>query len=181
MRYTINNYIILFLKVSIITTLLFGGLLAQSYATTTLFPDTVMKMNIEFSTPEGQNITTKKASMTVHNKQESSISFGEHQLAIKTTFITWEGEAKEPEQVLAEIKIQELNDQGEATTVHTPSLMIIRNEWAELKIAPEDGQEGIELKMQFEDFEPVNDDNAFLSDPVWLNWDEKSAVITEAC
>lgn len=183
MRYTLNHYILTFLKVSLFTTLLFGGLLAQSYATTTLFPNTVMKMNIEFSATEGLDEgTTQKASMTVYNEQQSSIAFGDHQLDIKTTFIKWEDEATEPEQVFAEILIQSLDEAGTATTTHTPSLMIMRDQWAELKIDAENGEEGIELKMKFEDFDPgLNDDNAFVPGTEWLNWQEKSAIDSPAC
>ncbi|MGJ8664268.1 MAG: hypothetical protein ACSHWU_11475 [Marinicella sp.] len=177
---TYNNHITSFLKVSLITTILFGGLLAQSYATT-LFSDTIMKMNIEFSATEAESTATQTASMTVHNEQESSIAFGNHQLDIKTTFVGWEDEAKEHEHVLAEIKVQKLDDDGSYELIYSPSLMILRNEWAELKIDSEDGKEGIELKMQFNDFIKLKDDNAYLADPVWLNWGEETEVKVEAC
>ncbi len=169
-----NNIIASFLKISLITTVLFGGLLAQSYATT-LFSDTIMKMNIEFSATDAQNSINQTASMTVHNDDRSSIAFGDHQLDIKTTFVSWEDNASEHEQVFAEILVQKLNEAGEYQVIYEPSLLILRNEWAELKINSEDGEESFEIKMQYEDFKSDKDDNAFLQEPEWLNWTEKTA------
>ena len=174
-----HNIFFNFIKVSLFTTILFGGLLAQSYATT-LFSNTIMKMNIEFSATDAKNSITQKASMTVHNDQESSIAFGDHQLDIKTKFISWEDNAAEHEQVFAEILVQKLNEAGEYQVIYEPSLLILRNEWAELKINSEDGEESFELKMQYEDFKSEKDDNAFLQEPVWLNWDQKTAE-AEVC
>ena len=149
-----HNHFTAFIKVSLFTTMVFGGLLAQSWATSQ-FSDAVMKMNIEFVATEsdkpGTQSTTQKASMTVHNEQESSIAFGDHQLDIKTTFFGWEENAKEHEQIYAEFKIQKLAADGKYHLVHKPALMILRNEWAEVKIDPADGIEGIDLKVQFKD------------------------------
>ncbi len=149
-----HNHFTAFIKVSLFTTMVFGGLLAQSWATTQ-FSDAVMKMNIEFVATEGDKpgtqSTTQKASMTVHNEQESSIAFGDHQLDIKTTFFGWEDDAKEHEQVLAEIKIQKLAEDGQYHLVTAPSLLIDRNEWAAVTIDALQGEAAIELKMQFKD------------------------------
>lgn len=177
---TNNNHITSFLKVSLITTLLFGGLVAQSYATT-LFSDTIMKMNIEFSATDAEQTNTQVASMTVQNEQQSSIAFGNHQLDIKTTFVGWEDEAKEHEHVLAEVKVQKLDADGHYELIYSPSLMILRNKWAEFKIDSADGKEGIELKLQFNDFQNIKDDKAFTADPAWLDWNEKTAIKVEAC
>ncbi len=183
MMNTNNNHITSFLKVSLFTTILFGGLLAQSYATT-LFSDTIMKMNIEFSATDTD---TQKASMTVHNEQESSIAFGDHQLDIKSTFFAWEDDAAEHEQVLAEVIIQKLNEHGKFQVIHKPSLVIMRNKWAEIQIDPENSEETFKLKMQFEDYKSQKDDKAFNvptppAQPAWLNWgDEEQTFKAEAC
>ena len=170
-----SSFITSFLKASSLTILMIGGLLAQSYATTALFSDTVMKMNIEFSSTEDKNSQPQVASMTVHNEQESSIEFGDHQINIKTTFIKWADDAVEPEQIIAELKLLKLTENGEIINEHKPTLMIDKNKWAEFRIAPSAEMEGIEFKMQYEDYQTPKDDNAMIDEPEWLNWDLKSA------
>lgn len=182
---TNNNFLTSFIKISIITTVLFGSLLAQSYATN-IFSDVIMKMKLEFTANDTENNITQIASMTVHNEQQSSISFGNHQLNIKTTFFKWEDGAKELDQILAEVKVQKLDAEGHYQLIHSPSLVILRNKWAELKLDPENGENSIELKLKYEDFKPVEDDNAALKtpssvEPGWLNWGDKSTVPTELC
>ncbi len=176
-----NNTLLTFIKVSLLFTILFGGLLAQSYATT-LFSNTIMKMNIEVSATDAEAHTTKQtASMTMHNDELASLAFGDLQLDIKTTFFSWDEKAKEHEQIFAEILVQKLNESGELQVIKKPSVLVLRNEWAELKFNSEDGQEGIQLKMQFEDFQPEQDDNAYWQEPEWLNWSEKAEENTEVC
>ncbi len=172
---TQSNFLASFLKATSLTVLMIGGLLAQSYATTALFSDTVMKMNIEFSSTEDQNEAPQVASMTVHNEQESSIEFGDHQINIKTTFIKWAEDAVEPEQIIAELKLLKLAEDGAIINVHKPTLMIDKNKWAEFRIAPSDESEGIEFKMKYEDFHQIEDDSVMIDEPEWLNWDLKSA------
>lgn len=176
---TNNNFLTSFIKISIITTVLFGSLLAQSYATN-IFSDVIIKMKLEFTANDTENSTTQIASMTVHNEQQSSISFGNHQLDIKTTFLKWQDGAKELDQILAEVKVQKLDAEGHYQLIHSPSLVILRNKWAELKLDPENG---IELKLKYEDFKPDEDDNTALKTPssVEPNWGDKSTVPTELC
>lgn len=169
-----NNFLTSFLKASSLTILMIGGLLAQSYATTALFSDTVMKMNIEFSSTENENKQPQVASMTVHNEQESSIAFGNHQINIKTTFIKWAEDAVEPEQIIAELKLLKLAENGDIINMHKPTLMIDKNKWAKFRVAPSAEMEGIEFKMKYEDLQSIEDDNAMI-EPEWLNWDLKSA------
>lgn len=176
---TISNYVTSFLKISFITAALFGTLIAQSYATTTLFADAIMKMNIAFNSSAENSNDIKEISMTVHNEQESSITFGEHQLDIKSSFIAWDESAKEHEQILAEILIKKINETGDVEIIHSPSLMIMRNNWAEIKIDPENGKEGFELKMQYEDIYPTDAFNTVPNEPIWLNWGDKSQA--EVC
>ncbi|TDR19340.1 hypothetical protein [Marinicella litoralis] len=175
-----HSFLTSFLKASSLTVLMIGGLLAQSYATTALFSDTVMKMNIEFSSTEDNSEKPQVASMTVHNEQESSIAFGDHQINIKTTFIKWTEDAVEPEQILAELKLLKLADNGDIINMHKPTLMIDKDKWAEFRIAPSDEMEGIEFKMKYEDYNHAEDDNAMNDEPAWLNWDLKSAE-AEVC
>ncbi len=174
-----NNFLTSFLKASCLTAVMIGGLVAQSYATTALFTDTVMKMNIEFATTDNDN-NPQVASMTVHNQQESSIEFGDHRINIKTTFIKWAEDAVEPEQIFAELKLLKLAENGDIINSHEPSLMIDKNKWAEFRIAPSDDMEGIDFKMKYEDIPTVEDDSAMINEPVWLNWDIKSAA-AEVC
>jgi hypothetical protein len=168
-----------------ITTVLFGSLLAQSYATN-LFSDVIMKMNVEFTANDTNNHVTQIASMTVHNEQQSSIAFGEHQLDIKTTFLKWEDDAKELDQILAEVKVQKLDAEGHYQLIHSPSFVILRNKWAEVMLDPENAKHSIELKLKYEDFKPVSDDNAALITPTdvsteWLNWGENELPSVESC
>lgn len=176
---TKGNFLTTFIKISFITTVLFGTLVAQSYATTTLFSDAIMKMNIAFNSSDDVVNEIKEISMTVHNEQESSVTFGEHQLDIKSSFIAWDENAKEHEQILAEILVKKISESGEIEIIHSPSLLIMRNNWAELKVDPEDGKEGFELKMQFEDIYPTDAYNTFPNEPIWLNWTEKTK--TDIC
>ena len=62
----LNNYIMSFIKVSIFTTLLFGGLLAQSYATN-LVTNTLAKMDIEFTAKNNESHINQTASTTLRN------------------------------------------------------------------------------------------------------------------
>lgn len=173
------NFITSFIKISFITTALFGTLIAQSYATTTLFSDAVMKMNVAFNSSEASNNEIKEISMTVHNEQESSITFDGHQLDIKSSFIAWDENAKEHEQVLAEILVKKISESGDFEVIHSPSLLIMRNKWAELKIDPENGKAGFEIKMQYEDIYPTDAFNTIFNEPIWLNWGDKNQ--TEVC
>ncbi len=178
---TNNNFLSSFFKLSLITTLLFGSLLAQSYATN-IFSDVIMKMNLEFTATEDETeiTSTQSASMTVHNEQFSSIAFGKHQLDIKTTFYKWQDDAKEMDQILAEVEVQKMDATGHYHLIHSPSFVISRNQSAEVKLGTENGEDSIELKLQFEDFEPIEDDSAMLGEPVWLNWGDKETP-TEVC
>jgi|GEM_PF-2434532 len=169
-----GNFLISFLKAICLTTIMIGGLIAQSYATTTLFSDTVMKMNIGFSSSDDKTTEQQVASMTVHNEQESSIAFGDHQIDIKTTFIKWSEDAAEPEQIIAELKLIKLADNGDIINMHKPTLMIDKNKWAEFRVAPSADREGIEFKIKYEDLQSTEDDNVMI-EPEWLNWDLKSS------
>lgn len=178
---TQNNLITSFIKASLLTAFMVGSLVAQSYATTTLFSDAVMKMNVAFSSEQKDPTAAKEASMTVHNEQESSITFGQHKLDIKSSFIAWDDDAKEHEQVFANVKVMKINDSGEAEVIGNPSLLIMRNKWAEVKVKPEDGSEGFELKMQYEDIYPGEASLAPLDEPVWVNWGDKTMQERATC
>jgi len=82
--------------------------------------------------------------------------------------------------------VQKLDAEGRYQLIHSPSLVILRNKWAELKLDPENGENSIELKLKYENFKPVEDDNTALktpssAEPDWLNWGGKSTVPTELC
>jgi len=80
----LNNYIITFIKISVITTLFFGGLLAQSYATN-LVSDSIM--NTELTTKDIEDTNQKTASVLAHEEEPLSFSFGNYQLNIKSIAI----------------------------------------------------------------------------------------------
>ncbi len=178
---TQNNVFTSFIKASLITTFMVGSLVAQSYATTTLFSDAVMKMNVAFSGEQDDPTAAKEASMTVQNQQESSITFGKHKLDIKSSFIAWDDDAKEHEQILAKVKVMKINEAGETEVIGTPSLLIMRNNWAEVKINPEDGSDSFELKMQYEDIYPSEASLMPFQEPVWLNWADKQTHSDSSC
>lgn len=176
-----NNVLTSFIKASLLTAVLVGSLVAQSYATTTLFADTIMKMNVAFSSDSDDATAAKQASMTVQNEQESSITFGKHKLDIISQFIAWDDDAKEHEQILAKIKVMKINESGETEIIGNPSLLIMRNKWAEVQIKPEDGSEGFELKMQYEDIYQGEANLVPFDEPIWLNWADKSKDTLAAC
>lgn len=178
---TQHSFISSFLKASLLTAFMVGSLVAQSYATSTLFSDAVMKMNVAFTTDQDDPNMAKEASMTVQNEQQSSITFGQHQIDIRSSFIAWDENAKEHEQVLAKIKVMKVNEAGQTKLVSNPSLLIMRNEWAEIKVNPEDGSEGFELKMQYEDIYPTEASNSQPEEPVWLNWGDKLNINKITC
>ncbi len=178
---TQNNVLTSFIKASLLTTFMVGSLVAQSYATTTLFADAVMKMNVAFSSDQEDTTAAKEASMTVHNEQESSITFGKHKLDIKSSFIAWDENAKEHEQVLADVKIMKINESGETEVIGNPSLLIMRNKWAEVKVNTVDGSESFELKMQYEDIYPGEASLVPINEPVWVNWGDKTMQEESTC
>lgn len=170
-----------FLKASLFTAFMIGSLIAQSYATTSLFSDTIMKMNVVFNSENEDSNVASEASMTVQNEQESSFTFGQHKLDIKSSFIAWDDDAQEHEQVLADIKVMKVNDNGEIEVIGNPSLLILRNNWAEIKVNSEEGQDGFELKMQYEDYYPAEAHNTENDETVWLNWGEKHTQPISTC
>ncbi|MCB1582866.1 MAG: hypothetical protein R3E90_09605 [Marinicella sp.] len=176
-----NNVLTSFIKASLLTAVLVGSLVAQSYATTTLFADAIMKMNVAFSSESDDPTAAKQASMTVQNEQESSITFGKHKLDITSQFIAWDDDAKEHEQILAKVKVMKINESGETEVISNPSLLIMRNKWAEVQIKPEDGSEGFELKMQYEDIYPSEASLIQFDEPIWLNWGDKTKNKVSTC
>ena len=171
---TNNNFMTSFIKISIITTFIFGGLLAQSYATN-LVTDSIMKMNIEFSANNDESTNRQTASVAVQNNQQSDFTFGNHQVEVKTTFIQKDGVPSNQQQFLAEVNIKRLGESGRFELIGSPAMLILRNKWAEIKLDPENDENSIELKLKYED------DNALISEPEWLNWTDKSKVTTEVC
>ena len=151
----LNNYITAFIKVSIITTLLFGGLLAQSYATN-LITDSIMKMNVEFSAYDSTNTTTQTASIEVLNEKESSFNFGDYQLDVKTDLFHKDALSFEEKNFLAQIKIKQLGEFGQFELVGTPEIITLRNQWAEITLDTDAEQENIKLKLQFEEENSFN-------------------------
>ena len=130
---TNNNFLTSFIKISIITTVLFGGLLAQSYATN-LVTDSIMKMNIEFTANNDENVTHQTASMTVKNNQQSDFTFGNHHVEIKTTFVKKDGVPTNEQQFLAEVKIKQLGESDQFELIGSPAMLILRNNWAEFTL-----------------------------------------------
>lgn len=173
-----NRFITTFFKISIITTALFGGLLAQSYATN-LVSDSIMRMNIEFAADNKLSNTPETASVLVQNNQQSDFSFGNHQLEIKTTFIENKNLPASEQQFLAEVKIKQLGESGEINLIGSPSMLILRNKWAEFKLNTADKDESIQFKLQFEEDDTANEE-AMLAEPEWLNWGDKQSA-TKVC
>ncbi|MCX7553814.1 hypothetical protein OS175_07985 [Marinicella sp. S1101] len=155
-----NNISAIF-KVVLLTTALFGGLVAQSYATN-LITETFLKMNVEVSTGD----TTKElASVRVKDQDSSSFEFGNHQIDVKTTFVNFsEDNAALEKQILAEIKVLELDEAGEFELKYSPSMLILQNKWAELEIGSgEDDENQFKLKLKYEDLiKEVQDKAAYL-------------------
>ncbi len=147
----LNNYITTFIKISVITTLIFGGLLAQSYATN-LVSNSIAKMNIEFSSKDSKNTIHQTASINIDDNQQSSFAFGDYQLDIKTTLIPEEGIPYAAQQLLAEVNVKQLGEFGQVELIGSPTKLILRNKWVEFKLDSEDIQEGIQFKLQYEDY-----------------------------
>lgn len=145
----INNHLITFIKISVITTLLFGGLLAQSYATN-LVTDSIINMNIEFAANNKEETNLQTASIAVKDKEVVNFSFGDFQVDIKSNFIDQENNQLENHKFLAEVKLKQLNETGDLGLISTPSMLILRNQWAEFELNGEQGQQSIKLKIQYD-------------------------------
>ncbi len=174
-----NNFLAAFFKISIITTLFFGGLLAQSYATN-LVTDSIIKMNIEFTANNDENANHQTASVNVQNNQQSDFTFGNHHVEIKTIFVKKDGVPVNQQQFLAEVKIKQLGESGQFELIGSPTMLILRNKWAEFKLNTEEENETIQFKLQYEEDKDMPNDNAFLTEPIWLNWGDKQPT-TEVC
>ncbi len=180
---TSQNNITTFIKVILLTTVLFGGLVAQSYATN-LMTETFLKMNVKVS--QGDDVN-EVASVRAHDKQSSSFEFGNHQIDVKTTFVNWADATTELEkQILAEIQVRELDDAGKFELKYSPSVLILRNKWAELEIGSEtDEATKFKLKLQYEDlFTSEESASLFNSNnqiPAWLYKTSHSEIDLPNC
>jgi hypothetical protein len=178
--HTQTDFLSSFLKASLLTALLIGGLLAQSYATTALFTGVSMNMDVEFKSTDEELSLPPLATTQVQNHQESTFMFGNHQVKVKTNFITSEQNSPSPESFLAELKLEKLVKEGEFINISSPSLMIKKDNWAEFKIAPSEDRKSIEFKLKYEDLQPNNDEHSAIHNTEWLNWGD-SSVDEDVC
>ena len=178
--HTQTDFLSSFLKASLLTALMIGGLLAQSYATNALFSGISMKMDVVFNATDEQLSQPQAVTAQVQNLQESNFTFGNHQLNVTTNFITSEQKASGPELFMAELKLAKLNEQGELINIGSPSLMVEKNKWAEIKFSPSEHQKAIEFKIKYQDMQPVKDDHSAIHNTDWLNWGD-SSVDEDVC
>ena len=171
-----KEFIYSFTKTSLFTFALIACLLGQVWATNRLANNTLL-MDFEFTqAAEASQPNVQKAAITVQDKQLASFAFDDFEIDIKTTFFSDDTQVPKPSQIFAELKINELDFNGESVHIHTPALLVALNEWAEVSIDNKDGKETLTLKVKFNDPSEVVQkpiDFGFqmeeINPPVWLD------------
>ena len=133
-----------FIKISVITTLLFGGLLAQSYATN-LFTDSITqpKTDVEINTTENNKQLLTAAH--VIQKQQPSLSLGDLDIKLNSNYLN---QNTSQQQLLAEINLNQLQELGRLELISAPSQVIVRHKWAQIELNTEAVQKAINFKFQ---------------------------------